>query len=285
MSKYGRQLVARCVRKSVMEMRRSGLAVIMACLILTGLSWCVPAQADTTVHLRLTQLNDSGAGGTASLTATDDGRLKVVIDARGLVPGQPHAQHIHGSLEGGEHFMCPSLSDDEDGDGILTNEEAVGEYGTLFFSLTTRGGSGAASGLAIDRMPVADSTGALHYERTFSAKRVPDALLDHLSATHIVQHGIDVNQNGKYDLAALGPSTFAETLGVDGVPEEATDPATCGLVLGASAPMPPHGGIETGSRSDSQWNAPLAWTGGLLITSALLLLIRLRSARGRRPGM
>ncbi|MDX6319420.1 MAG: hypothetical protein QOD35_2820, partial [Nocardioidaceae bacterium] len=58
------------------------------------------ATADTSVTARLHPLNGSGAGGTVRLTATDDGRLIVVIHSHGLVPGQPHAQHIHGSLEG-----------------------------------------------------------------------------------------------------------------------------------------------------------------------------------------
>ena len=159
----------------------------------------------------------------------------MVIHSQGLVPGQPHAQHIHGSAHGG-HFGCPTLKEnDTDGDGVLTNEEATGEYGTIFLALTTRGGATPQDGLAVDRMPVADSKGRLDYERTFPAEVVPDGLLEHLSSVHVVQHGIDVNDNGKYDLAALGVSTFAKNLGVAGVPEEATNPASCGVVQGAGA--------------------------------------------------
>jgi hypothetical protein len=239
-----------------------------------------PAMADTSVSARLKPLNGSGAGGTARLTATDDGRLVVVIHSHGLVPGQPHAQHIHGSLDGGAHFMCPSLKDDKNGDGILTNEEAMGEYGTIFFSLTTRGDSSAKSALAVDRMPVADSKGDLNYRRTFSAARVPDALLSHLSALHVVQHGIDVNHNHKYDMAALGESTFAKNLGASGVPEEATDPATCGLVTGAGASMAPRGGIETGGEAGTGRSTPTTALGGLMmLASAGFLFIRVRSRR------
>jgi hypothetical protein len=239
-----------------------------------------PAMADTSVSAKLLPLNGSGAGGTVRLTATDDGRLVVVIHAHGLVPGQPHAQHIHGSLDGGAHFMCPSLKDDKNGDGILTNEEAMGEYGTIFFSLTTHGDSSAKSALAVDRMPVADSKGRLNYRRTFSAARVPDALLRHLSALHVVQHGIDVNHNDKYDMAALGESAFAKNLGAAGIPEEATDPATCGLVTGAGAPMAPHGGVETGGGPSSGQSAPLAALGGLMmLASAGFLFTRVRSRR------
>ena len=83
------------------------------------------AQADTTVTAELQESNGSGVTGTAEVTATNDGGLRVVIDARGMVPGQPHAQHIHGSTSGG-HFMCPTMEADADGDGLLTNEEACG---------------------------------------------------------------------------------------------------------------------------------------------------------------
>jgi hypothetical protein len=98
------------------------------------------AAADTTVKAKLVEENGSGVSGTASLTALDDRGLKVVIHSKGLVPGQPHAQHIHGSEHGG-HFGCPTLKkNDTDGDGVLTNEEATGEYATVFLALTTGGG-------------------------------------------------------------------------------------------------------------------------------------------------
>jgi hypothetical protein len=238
---------------------------------------CLPASAmaDTTVKARLVEQNGSGASGTVTLTALDDGSLKVAIRSRGLVPGQPHAQHIHGSAGGG-HFGCPTLKgNDKDGDGVLTNEEATGEYGTIFLTLTTRGGAAPKDGLDIARMPSADSKGRLNYNRTISAAMVPDSLLDHLSSLHVVQHGIDVNKNGKYDLEALGESTFAKNLGAANVPEEATNPATCGVVQGAGAAAPAHGGVETGGQPESSLNAPLAAAGvGLLMLSGVLLYTR-----------
>src|SRR5918997_3577974 len=105
-------------------------------LILTAAAamLCLPtsAAADTTVKAKLVEQNGSGVSGTATLTAIGNGGLKVVIRSQGLVPGQPHAQHIHG-IAGGGHFGCPTLKEnDTDGDGVLTNEEATGEYGTVF---------------------------------------------------------------------------------------------------------------------------------------------------------
>jgi hypothetical protein len=227
--------------------------------------------------------NGSGAHGTATLTAIGNGRLKVVIHTQGLVPNQPHPQHIHGSAHGG-HFGCPTLKmNDADGDGVLTNEEATGEYGTIFLALTTRGGATPEDGLDVKRMPVADARGRLDYERTFSAAAVPDGLLEHLSSLHIVQHGIDVNHNDKYDVDALGISTFAKNLGVDGVPEEATDPASCGVVQGASAGQPARKGVEMGGAPAPGVNAPLAAAGaGLLLVSAAFAVSALAGARGRR---
>jgi hypothetical protein len=257
---------------------RTRLTVLAAMTSGLLLSLSGAAVADTEVNADLAPQNGSGAGGTVSLTATDDGRLKVVIRATGLVPKQPHAQHIHGA-PGGGHFMCPTMANDTNGDGVLTNEEAVGEYGAVFFALTTKGDASAESGLAIDRMPVADASGNINYRRTFAAKDVPDRLLDRLSEMHVVQHGIDVNGNGRYDLKALGESTFAKGLGMPGVPEEATNPATCGVVTGAGAGTAPHGGVETGGGQSGAANLALgALLGCMLLGISAAALARLRPA-------
>jgi hypothetical protein len=249
---------------------------------------CLPASAaaDTTVRAKLVELNNSGASGTVTLTATDDGALKVVIRSQGLVPGVPHAQHIHGSAHGG-HFVCPSVKEaDTDGDGILTNEEGMGEYGTIYFPLTTKGSATPQDALAVARMPVADSHGRVSYERTFPAEMVPDGLLANLSSLHVVQHGIDVNDNGKYDMAALGESTFAKNQGKAGIPEEATNPAVCGVVQGAGAAGPAHGGVETGGMPAFGINAPLLAAGAaallLAVGVAISAAARSRTSRSGR---
>lgn len=241
----------------------------------------VPAGADTTVTAELKASNRSGVTGTASLTATDGGGLRVVIHARGHVPGLPHAQHIHGATGGG-HFMCPSAANDTDGDGLLTNEEAAGEYGDVFMALTTRGDTSPKSGLDVDRMPVADASGHIDFERTFSADEVPNGLIQHLSELHVVQHGIDVNDNGRYDIAGAGVSTFAQNLGVADVPEEATDPASCGVVTGAKAHMSPHGGVETGGGDSGSLDVSVGAFGGLLLVGSLVGLWRVRRGRVTR---
>jgi hypothetical protein len=130
-------------------------------------------------------------------------------------------------------------------------------------------------------MPVADSKGGLNYERTFSADLVPDGLLKHLSSLHVVQHGIDANNNDKYDVDALGVSTFAEGLGVPNIPEEATDPASCGVVQGAGMSGKPRGGVETGGAPAPELNAPLAVAGGGLLLLSMAFAVS-AAARSRR---
>jgi hypothetical protein len=260
-----------------MTMARNSVILAAALAIL---SLPTSAAADTTVKATLVEQNHSGVSGTVSLTAIGNGGLKVVIHSQGLVPGQPHAQHIHGSAGAG-HFGCPTLKkNDTNGDGVLTNEEATGEYGTIFLALTTRGGATPQDGLDVKRMPVADAKGRINYDRTFSAAMLPPGLLQHLSALHVVQHGIDVNNNDKYDVAALGVSTFAASLGVPNVPEEATDPAACAVVMGAGAAMPARHGVETGGAPPPTANARLATAGaGLLLLSVALLVPRRRQRR------
>jgi hypothetical protein len=80
-----------------MSKLRNSLILAAALAIL-----CLPASAtaNTTVKAKLVEQNGSGVSGTVSLTALGNGGLKVVIHSQGVVPGQPHAQHIHGSAHG-----------------------------------------------------------------------------------------------------------------------------------------------------------------------------------------
>ena len=162
--------------------------------------------------------------------------------------------------------------------GSSTNEEATGEYGSHLLSIDNQWWSDCDAERRPrppTRMPVADAKGRINYERTFPADMVPDGLLEHLSSMHVVQHGIDANDNGKYDLDALGESTFAKNLGKPGVPEEVTNPAICGVVQGAGAAHAASGGVDTGGAPAPDLNAPLAATGAaLLLLSAGLLIAR-----------
>lgn len=225
--------------------------------------------AQESVQIQLDSLNDSGATGTATLTPTSDGALKVHVESSGLVPGAPHAQHLHGGFDG-TNFMCPPASADSDGDGFVSTVEGLPAYGDIQISLTTEGDTSADSGLALDRFPTADSSGNLRYDRTIPAGMLPEGTLEQLANLHIVQHGIDANGNGMYDLDALGESPLAKSLGVNGVPAEGTFPATCGMIAGAGAATMPHGGVDTGdgSTDDDAAVTALAATGGTALLGA-----------------
>ncbi|MEH0985845.1 hypothetical protein [Micromonospora sp. CPCC 205556] len=230
-----------------MRLSRALLALPAAALVL---AFPGVAHADESVQVTLQDLNETGATGTATLTATSGGDLKIMIRSKGMTPNSPHAQHVHGAANGMD-FHCPDKSADANGTGFVSTEEGLKMYGDIFISLTTTGDTTKASGLAVDRMPKADAQGNLTYQRTIPAAELPAGTIEHLKDLHLVQHGIDANDNGKYDMEALGESTFAKSIGVNGIPAEATDPATCGMVSGAAAGSVPAGGVDTGDGSTS----------------------------------
>lgn len=225
------------------------------------------AEGDT-YQIDLEQLNDSGASG-AALVSLEGDKLTVKIEAQGLVPGQPHAQHIHGSTDGHD-FRCPDRSADKDGDGIVTTAEGLPTYGDINISLTTKGDTSKDSGLAVDRMPVADKNGKLTYSRTIT---VSQDVADHLKDLHVVQHGIDRNNDGKYDFGA-GKSELDPKL-----PQEATAPANCGMVKGAAVGSMPVGGVETGGGTTRGVESPglLAAGGAAVLAAGGLFAVRRRT--------
>ena len=178
-------------------------------------------QEGTTMRAHLDPLNNSGAGGHASVKSHHR-RLNVRVHAHGLVKDMPHAQHIHwGATARNE---CPTAAkDDANHDFRLTTAEGVPAYGPIAVSLTTRGGTAAASGLAVTRYPTAPE-GKVDYQRkTRTSKAVARAI--RRGDAVVVIHGVDYNGNGKYDFKAAGKSELDPSL-----PAEATDPAVCGVL-------------------------------------------------------
>ena len=230
----------------------------------------VHAGQDGTYQIELDALNDSGASGTAVVTVNGNS-LTVKIDAEGLVPKAPHAQHIHGMPDGSKDFMCPTEDADKNGDGVVNVAEGVPSYGAITVSLTTEGDTSPKSGLAVDRMPVADEEGNLEYERTI---KVPDKIADNIKNLHIVQHGIDTNDNDKYDFEGTQGKSELDPK----VPAEATHPATCGMVEGSSVAEVPEGGVETGTGSTDgvESSGVLAPGGAALLTAAGLTVVAAR---------
>ena len=167
----------------------------------------------------LKPLNHSGASGHADLTK-GHGKLKVNIHSEGMAPELPHAQHIHGMAQAISE--CPTLAADQNDDGLINTAEGLPSYGPIAVSLTTRGDTSPASALAVSRFPVANADGDQSYSRRFDASR---KVRQNLGDFAIVQHGVDLNGNGKYDFEAAGASELDPSL-----PQEATIPANCGVI-------------------------------------------------------
>ena len=215
---------------------------------------------------QLDALNNSGASGTGKVMVKGN-QLHVVVNSSGLLAGAPHAQHIH-FAEQARH-ECPTMSqDDEDGDGFISTAEGQPAYGPINVSLTTEGDVSPESALAVDRFPTGDT---ISYDRTFDVPAGFD--MASLEDAVIVQHGIDVNGNGTYDMdAEIGASELDPSL-----PAEATHPATCGALSMAGA-----GGMATGAGGTAGVeNSGLlaAGSASLLGAAALALYTRRRTAR------
>ncbi|MEV8021672.1 hypothetical protein AB0O76_36150 [Streptomyces sp. NPDC086554] len=247
----------------------AALAALPVALLTVAVSSPVFAADTPAYQLDLEQLNDSGSKGTALLSLRGN-ELTVWIKSEGMVPGQPSAQHLHGSTDGHD-FQCPDDGDDTNGDGILDNTEATVHYGDINISLTVSGGTDAGSGLAVDRMPVADAEGKVRYKRTIT---VGQDVVDHIKDLHIVQHGVDRNDNGTYDVEGAGKSELDPKL-----PQEATAPTNCGVVEGAAVGSVPVGGVETGGGAAEEgvsMGAVTGTAGAAAVTAAGVLVLARR---------
>lgn len=222
------------------------LGVSMVALLAAGAFGSGAAQAqspqstnDRTVALtaNLTELNGSGASGTATALIRNKKIKHIEVHASGLTPNAPHAQHIHYGNQALNE--CPTLALDTNGDGRLNTVEGIPAYGPVVVALTTTGDTTPASLLAVSRFPVS-SDGSYNYSRdniritevtgtgypgpsgTGSAKEIAEAI--RAGEGVVVIHGIDYNGNGVYDYSQ-GTSELDPTL-----PAEATDPAACGIL-------------------------------------------------------
>src|SRR5688572_2530444 len=119
---------------------------------------------DKTVTLEadLTELNGSGASGSATLVVRNQKIKHIEVHAEGLTPDAPHAQHIHY----GEQALneCPTLALDANGDGRLNTVEGVPAYGPVVVSLNTTGDTTPGSFLDVSRFPIS-ADGSYDYSR------------------------------------------------------------------------------------------------------------------------
>jgi hypothetical protein len=216
-----------------------------------GMGTAFAADGDTMANLAPVALNGVQASGTA-MVQVHGTTIDVTMAASGLLADNPHAAHIHFGADA--RHECPAASDDTDGGGTLNTTEGGPAYGEIVVSLTKTGDTSPDSGLAVERFDTAPG-GELSYERGSIkiSEEVATAVADGQAV--VVVHGVDHNDNGKYDgkvKSDLEPS----------LPTEATDPAICGVLSAA-----PAGGADTGNggaASDTDTGL-LALGGGALV--------------------
>lgn len=231
--------------------RRFATAAALATIVGLPLAAGASAQGHDSHELtaQLSQLNDSGASGTA-WAKVDGNQVEVKIETKGLLAGAPHAQHIH---IGGAN-TCPT-GDVAGEDGILSTVEGAPAYGGVKVSLTKEPGmTGAEHVLDVANFPNGES---YTYARTVE---VSDEIAKDIAAGDgvVVVHGIDANGSGTYDGDAKSELD-------DSLPLEATAPAACGSLDVAQMAMP-HGGVETGGTS----TAGMEYTGALALGALAL---------------
>jgi hypothetical protein len=237
-----------------------------AALPFVGVGAAAAADGSTMANLRPVALNGVDGSGTAMVEVRGT-RIDVTVAASGLLPGNPHAAHIHFGADA--RHECPAASDDAKGDGTLNTSDGAPAYGPIVVSLTKSGDTSPASGLAVDRYSTAPG-GKISYSRGSIrvSSGVAKAIAD--GASVVVIHGVDHDNDGKYGgdtKSDLDPS----------LPTEATDPALCGVLS-----APPAGGAATGSGGSSGPDAPLlALGGGLLLAAAGTGAVTARRARVR----
>ena len=202
--------------------KKLGMVLLLAVAVslsLVSVAFAQGGAANRYFEADLEPLNRSGADGHAILHK-EGGKLDTRIYSTDLAPELPHAQHIHGMAQAISE--CPTLAADDNGDGLVNTAEGLPSYGPIAVSLTTRGDTSPDSALAVSRFPVANKGGFMGYERTFS---VSDKVMRNLGKFAIVQHGVDLNHNGRYDFKSAGRSELNPSL-----PQEATIPANCGVI-------------------------------------------------------
>jgi hypothetical protein len=216
------------VKKTTKVYAGAGGALMLASLALAG-GLANANAADTSskqasgvhLHAHLNPLNNSGARGNSDVVFHGH-RAHVDVDAYRLARNLPHAEHIHFGAEA--RHECPSVFDDRNGDFRLNTTDGLPAYGPIRKSLTTRGDTSPDSALAVTRFPTAPK-GAIHYDRRINFSSAAVARAIRTGKGVIVIHGIDYNNNGKYDFKSAGRSDLDRRL-----PAEATDPALCGVL-------------------------------------------------------
>ncbi|WP_210481171.1 hypothetical protein [Naasia sp. SYSU D00948] len=216
----------------------------------------VAADASGSYGTTLDAINNSGASGEAwvqvqGTTAT------VTLNASGLAETfggnpYPHVQHIHVGAQG----VCPDMSADSNGDGIISTTEGAPSYGGIGTTLSVGdAGKGPETGTDLAAAP---SGSTIQYEETFELNQeTQDALA--AGTAVIVVHGLDP--------ATQPAAGTSESDLVPELPLAATSPALCGALE-----VMPAGGVATGVTTAERAgvsDAGMLALGGMLAAAAV----------------
>lgn len=179
------------------------------------------AETATVYRARLVPLNaratERAVTGTATFTVSG-GEIMARVDAKGLYPGIPHAQHIHGFTDGTD-ATCPSPKADrrEDGDQLIDVVEGVPSYGGILVPLDSE-----LVPVTQQMYPVAEGRlGVIDYEETAPVSVLEEAIGTELALERrvVVLHGINPDTSLPESVQSLA-----------GLPATATLPVACGII-------------------------------------------------------
>lgn len=253
-------------------MRRTQKMAAVAAVSVTmtpflALSSAMAAEGDTMANLKPVALNGAQASGTAMVEVSGT-TIDVTMAATGLLADNPHAAHIH--FGAAARHECPTAAEDTNDSGTIDTTEGQPAYGPVVVSLTKTGDTSPDSTLAVNRFDTAPG-GEISYERGSITVSEQVATAVASGEAVVVIHGVDHNDNGKYDGKAksdLDPK----------LPAEATDPAICGTLFAA-----PAGGADTGfggaASSNGSDTGMIALGGGLILVALGTGAFAVRRAR------
>jgi hypothetical protein len=232
------------------------------------------AATGSSYQANLQAINGSGASGSFMLMLNGS-TATITEQVSGLAAsfnGQayPHVQHIHGGAKG----VCPGMSADTSGDGVISTTEGAPSYGGILTSLTTSGDSSPAAGTTLTTAP---SGASYTYERTLQLD--PKTIEALRSGTAVVVvHGLDPAK-----LPSAAQSEKSDL--VPSLPLAATSPALCGTVTASQMSSMPDGAADTGGGSTAgvEHEGWIAGGAALVAAGALTggLALRRRTAAER----
>ncbi len=183
------------------------------------------SKSTTTYVARLVAMNSKVTGhkamGRATFKITGDS-LTITIRMRGVPANMMHLQHFHGFPDG-HQAVCPTMTADKNGDGIIDLVETEPAVGTTMVPFHDD-----PVGLEIvkDTYPKASKDGSYRYEKTVSLSALETAFNAKFAANGLALDKRVVMVHG------VPPDTKlpASVASLPGIPAQVTIPIACGAI-------------------------------------------------------